>query len=55
MFVRVSQRGWRGERVKDYRRSGYRKVVLGLLQVLTGIYEMVFAEDAPKPGDVLRG
>ena len=37
------------------RRGAFRKMVLGCLQLLAGLYELWTGEDAPKISDILRG
>jgi hypothetical protein len=42
-------------RLHASRLRAWRKIVLGTLQMLAGWYEFVTGEEAPKPGDILRG
>jgi hypothetical protein len=39
---------------KSIRRNAYRKMVLGALQLLAGLYELWMGEDSPRTADILR-
>jgi len=37
------------------RAKAYSKVIRGFLDIASGLYELIFNEDPPKPRDAIRG